>query len=118
MTTKPKLGGRAWLDILLYALARLALFLVLTFVIHSIVILIGLGEVFPLLISMTLALILALPLSMLIFTKLRLRATQHIAEWDRDRRQHKAQFREQLERRFETEEGPIDDSTGGENPAR
>lgn len=37
---KPKLGGKAWRDVLLYGLLRIVLFIVLTVVIHSIVILV------------------------------------------------------------------------------
>lgn len=96
-----KLKRAATRDIILYGLARLGLFLVLTFIIHSIVILVGLGNAFPLLISMTLALILALPLSMFLFKNLRLRVTRQIGEWDADRQRHKNALREQLQERLE-----------------
>lgn len=97
---KPKLGGKAVRDIALYGLWRIVLFLALTFLIHSIVILLGMASFFPLLISAMLALLLALPLSMVLFKNLRLRATKHISDWDAGRRAHKLQMRKQLEERL------------------
>lgn len=97
---KPKLGSKAWRDVLLYGFLRLLLFLVLTFVIHSIVILLGMANFFPLLMSALLALILALPLSMMMFKNLRLRVTAQMAEWDSARREHKRQLQEQLQDRL------------------
>ncbi|KAB1504592.1 DUF4229 domain-containing protein [Corynebacterium sp. 320] len=97
---KAKLSGAAWRDILLYAFLRFLLFLALTFIIHSIVILLGMANTFPLLISALLALILALPLSMVMFKKLRLRVTEAVAERDAGRRAHKEQMRRQLEQRL------------------
>ncbi len=98
---KPKLSGRAWRDVLLYAFLRVLLFVVLTVVIHSIVILIDLANFFPLLMSALLALILALPLSMLMFSKLRRRVTDQIAVWDAGRREHKRQLQAQLQDRLD-----------------
>ena len=100
-TQKPKLGAKAWRDVLLYGFLRLLLFLVLTFVIHSIVILMGMANYFPLLMSALLALILALPLSMLMFKNLRLRVTAQIAEWDSARKEHKRPLHEQLQDRVD-----------------
>lgn len=97
---KPKLGKKAVKDIVIYGVLRLVLFLVLTFVIHSVVILLGMAEFFPVLISAMLALLVALPLSMVLFKKQRLRATEQIAEWDSGRRAHKQQMRKQLEERL------------------
>lgn len=97
---KPKLGGKAIKNIALYGLWRIVLFLVLTFLIHSAVILLGMADFFPLLISAMLALLLALPLSMVMFKGLRIRATESIAEWDAGRRAHKLQMRKQLEDRL------------------
>lgn len=96
-----KLPGRAWRDILLYALARIVVFLVLTVVIQSIAILLGMGQSFPLLMSALLALIIALPLSMFMFSKLRLRVNQQIAVRDAGRRAHKEKMRAQLEDRLD-----------------
>ncbi|RAV33245.1 DUF4229 domain-containing protein [Corynebacterium heidelbergense] len=98
----PKLSGKAWRDIALYGLLRLLLFIALTVVIHSIVILAGMANYFPLLISAMLALILALPLSMLLFRKLRLRVTEQMAQWDANRRAHKETIRQQLQERLDT----------------
>lgn len=97
---KAKLPRSALKDAFLYGLARLLLFLVLTFVIHSIVILLGMANTFPLLISAMLALLLALPLSMLMFKNLRLRVTEQIAIRDAKRRAHKEQMRRQLQERL------------------
>lgn len=93
--------GKAVRDIALYGFLRLLLFLVLTFVIHSIVILLGMANYFPLLVSMTLALILALPLSMFMFKGLRLRVTEQVAAWDADRQAHKQELRNQLRERLD-----------------
>ncbi len=93
--------GKAVRDVALYAFLRLLLFLVLTFIIHSIVILLGMANYFPLLLSMTLALILALPLSMFMFKGLRLRVTEQVARWDADRRAHRQSLREQLQERLD-----------------
>lgn len=93
--------GKAVRDIALYGFLRLLLFLVLTFIIHSIVILLGMANYFPLLVSMTLALILALPLSMFMFKGLRLRVTEQVAAWDADRQAHKQELRNQLRERLD-----------------
>jgi hypothetical protein len=96
-----KLGGKAWRDIFLYGLARLVLFLVLTVVIQLIAVALGMGQSFPLLMSALLALIIAFPLSMFLFKKLRLRVNQEIAVWDAGRQRHKEQMRRQLEDRLD-----------------
>lgn len=97
---KAKLPKSAVKDVLLYGFLRLVLFLVLTFVIHSIVILLGMAHTFPLLISAMLALLLALPLSMVMFRNLRLRVTEQIAIRDAKRKAHKDQMRRQLQERL------------------
>lgn len=97
---QPKLSSSTKKDVLLYGLARLLLFVVLTAVIHGIVLAMGMANSFPLLMSALLALILALPLSMLLFRKLRLRVNGEIANWDADRRAHKEQMRRQLQERM------------------
>ncbi|MGO3362110.1 MAG: DUF4229 domain-containing protein [Corynebacterium sp.] len=96
-----KLSGKAWRDIALYGLARVLVFLVLTVVIQSIAILMGMGQSFPLLMSALLALIIAFPLSMFMFSKLRLRVNEQIAVRDAGRRAHKEQMRAQLEDRLD-----------------
>lgn len=96
-----RLSGAAWRDIALYGLARVLVFVVLTVVIQSVAILMGMGQSFPLLMSALLALIVALPLSMLLFKKLRLRVNEQIAVRDAGRRAHKEQMRAQLEERLD-----------------
>ena len=93
-TPDKKLRDRAWLDVVLYGLARLLLFVVLTVVIQGISMLVGVP--FPLMISALLALIVAFPLSMFLFKGLRLRVTQELAEWDRQRKEHKKWMNEEL----------------------
>lgn len=97
---KPKLSGEAKKNILMYGLLRLVMFLVLTFVIHSVVFLLGMANFFPLLMSALLALILALPLSMFVFSSMRRKATEGVAEWDAARQQHKRELRQQLQERL------------------
>lgn len=97
---RPSLPRGAVRDILVYGALRLGLFLLLTFVIHSVVILLSMADFFPLLMSALLALILALPLSMFLFRKLRVRVASQIAHWDAERRAHKEQLRAQLEERM------------------
>jgi hypothetical protein len=96
-----RLSPAAWRDIALYGLARVLVFVVLTVVIQSVAILMGMGQSFPLLMSALLALIVALPLSMLLFKKLRLRVNEQIAVRDAGRRAHKEQMRAQLEERLD-----------------
>ena len=85
---------RPWGPVLLYALARIVVFLVLTVVIQLAANLIGAPV--PILISALLALIVALPLSMLLFTGLRLQVTREMAQWSDERRRHKRYVAEQL----------------------
>ncbi len=99
--TPGRLPARAWRDIALYGLARVLVFVVLTVVIQSVAILMGMGQSFPLLMSALLALIVALPLSMLLFKNLRLRVNEQIAVRDAGRRAHKEQMRAQLEERLD-----------------
>lgn len=96
-----KLGGRAWRDIILYGLARLILFIVLTVIIQFIAVALGMGQSFPLAISALLALIIAFPLSMFVFKGLRGRVNEEIAVWDAGRQRHKEQMRRQLEDRLD-----------------
>lgn len=80
-----------------YGVARFALFIVLTVVIQVASVLIG--APIPLVMSALLALILALPLSMLIFTKMRVEATEAVAAWSAQRQAHKQWVRHELENR-------------------
>lgn len=91
------LRNRAWRDIALYGFARLALFVVLTVIIQSAAILIGAPV--PLLISSLLALLVAFPLSMFVFKKLRLRVNEEVAAWDAQRKAHKAWVKQELAER-------------------
>jgi hypothetical protein len=97
-TTQPtEKPTRPWEDILLYGLARLLLFLVLTVVIAYGAYLVG--APMPLMISALLALIVALPLSMFLFKGLRRRVTTEMASWNEQRRAHKEYIKNQLEDR-------------------
>ncbi|TWT25607.1 DUF4229 domain-containing protein [Corynebacterium canis] len=93
----PKLRSRTRRDIVLYGLARIALFLVLTAVIQGVAALISVPV--PLLMSALLALIVALPLSMFVFQGLRRRVTAGIAEWDAQRKAHKEWVKQELAER-------------------
>lgn len=77
-----------------YGLARLAMVLVLTVVIQLLVVVIGAPV--PLLFSALLALFVSLPLSMLVFTKWRVEATETLAEYARQRKEHKAWLEREL----------------------
>ena len=71
----------------IYGLYRLLLFLALTVVIQGVAVLIGAPV--PLIISALLALIVAFPLSMLIFTKQRVEATEALAQFKAQRQARK-----------------------------
>jgi len=96
-TPDKKLRSRAWLDVVLYGLARLLLFIVLTAVIQGLSVLVGIT--FPLMISALLALIIAFPLSMFLFKGLRQRVTEELAEWDRQRKARKKWMDDELDKR-------------------
>ncbi|MDO4927915.1 MAG: DUF4229 domain-containing protein [Corynebacterium sp.] len=80
-----------------YAGLRMLLFIVLTIVIQAISIAIGAPLLIPL--TAALALFVAWPLSMLIFTKQRIRATTALAALSEQRKAEKAWMREELEQR-------------------
>lgn len=90
----PELQKAARKNLLNYGLARLGLFIVLTAVIHGLALLISAPV--PLVISAMLALIVAFPLSMLIFSKLRVNATSAVAQWDAQRKAHKKWVQNEL----------------------
>lgn len=90
----PAVQRSARRNVIVYAAARILLFLVLTAVIHGIALLIS--SPVPLLISAMLALIVAFPLSMLVFDNLRLNATTAVAGWDAQRKAHKAWVQSEL----------------------
>ena len=83
----PQTRKQATRAMLKYGAARLGLFLGLTIVIQALAVLIG-AQV-PLLVSALLALLVALPLSMLIFKKLRIETTEAVAKLAQQRRARK-----------------------------
>ena len=90
----PELRKKSRRAMVKYGLARLGLFLVLTVIIHGIVLLVNAPVM--LLISAMLALFLALPLSMLMFTRWRLEATESLAAYSAQRKAHKAWVEQEL----------------------
>ena len=81
----------------IYGLYRLLLFLALTVVIQGVAVLIGAPV--PLIISALLALIVAFPLSMLIFTKQRVEATEALAQFKAQRQARKDWIEGELAKR-------------------
>ncbi|AWB81178.1 DUF4229 domain-containing protein [Corynebacterium yudongzhengii] len=93
----PEARKRANRAALKYGAARLGLFLGLTIVIQLLALLIGAPV--PLVMSALFALLIAFPLSMLVFSGLRQDATAAVAEWSRQRREHKQWIRNELSQR-------------------
>ncbi|WP_448851647.1 DUF4229 domain-containing protein [Corynebacterium sp. 335C] len=89
--------GRAVKDVALYGLARLALFAVILLVLVGVVVLLHVRV--PMAVLAVLALIIALPASMLLFTTLRVRANEGVAAWDANRRAHRDYVRRELAER-------------------
>lgn len=87
--------GRAVVDVAVYSAARLALVVVLTAVIYGLGRLLGLSD-FPPIIAAMLALIVALPLGMWIFTPLRKRATESLTVAGERRRREREQLQARL----------------------
>ena len=90
----PRLRKRARIAALKYGGARLALFIVLTFVIWGLSI--AIGATIPLVVAALLALIVAFPLSMLIFTGMRRDANEAVAAWSENRKARKQWVRDEL----------------------
>ena len=88
------LRNRAWKDIALYGLARLGLFIVLTIAIEALAL--AVGAPVPLAIAALLALIVAFPLSMFVFSGLRTRVTQELYDWNQHRKAHKRWVAQQI----------------------
>ena len=86
-TIDPNARARANKAAAIYGLYRLLLFLALTVVIQGLAMLIGAPV--PLIISALLALIVAFPLSMLVFTKQRVEATEALAQFKAQRQARK-----------------------------
>lgn len=93
----PEVRKKANRAALKYGLARLALFVVLTVVIQVAAVLIDAPV--PLVMSALLALIVAFPLSMLVFKGLRMEANQSVAAWNGQRQARKEWVRRELENR-------------------
>ncbi|WPF66426.1 MULTISPECIES: DUF4229 domain-containing protein [unclassified Corynebacterium] len=83
--------------LLKYGLARLGLFMALTAVIQTVAWLVG--SPFPLLASATGALLIAFPLSMLIFPRMRVEANEAVAAWAQRRRERKEWIAQELSER-------------------
>ena len=83
----PELKRRSRVALWKYGAARLVLFILLTVVIQLLAMAIGVA--IPVLVSALLALFVALPLSMLIFSSWRVEATQTLAEYSAQRKAHK-----------------------------
>lgn len=78
----------------LYAAARLVLFVLLLVVVQGAALIIESPVPFP--VSMLLALLIAFPLSMLVFNRLRSRVLGELAEWNTQRSRHKQWVRDEL----------------------
>ena len=91
------------IDVLVYAVARLALVAALTGVIYGVGHLVGVRE-FPIVVALLFAIVIALPLGIWLFTPLRNRATASIAVFDERRREDRAQ----LQARLRGEEPPAE----------
>lgn len=93
----PAVRSRANKAVAIYGLLRLGLFIALTIVIQVLALL--LGAPVPIVISALLALIVAFPLSMLMFRKQRVEATNAVAEWSAQRKAKKEWVRQELAER-------------------
>ena len=78
----------------IYGLYRLLLFIALTVVIQLLAV--AVGAPVPLIMSALLALIVAFPLSMLVFKKQRIEAVQALAHWKEQRQARKAWIEAEL----------------------
>ncbi|WP_276908211.1 DUF4229 domain-containing protein [Corynebacterium riegelii] len=96
-TIDPNARARANKAAAIYGLYRLLLFLALTVVIQGVAVLIGAPV--PLIISALLALIVAFPLSMLVFTKQRVEATEALAQFKAQRQARKEWIEGELAQR-------------------
>ena len=83
----PAARSRANKAAAVYGLYRLGLFIALTVVIQAAALLIGAPV--PLIMSALLALIVAFPLSMLVFKRQRIEATEAVAQWREQRKARK-----------------------------
>ena len=95
----PAASAHPFRDMALYGLLRFLLFIGLTAFIMGVAFLIDLPV--PLLVAAMLALLVAFPLSMFMWSDLRLRVNQGMAVWSAERKRHKQSIREQLADREE-----------------
>lgn len=95
--TDTQVRRRARRALVKYGLARLGLFLGLTVVIQVAALLIGAPV--PLVMSALLALLVAFPLSMLVFPTMRVEATAAVGIWQERRKRRKEWIREELAER-------------------
>lgn len=93
----PEAKSRANKAVAIYGLDRLLLFIALTVVIQLLAVLIGAPV--PLIMSALLALIVAFPLSMLLFKRHRLEANEAVAELKRQRQARKDWIQSELAER-------------------
>ncbi|WP_245672906.1 DUF4229 domain-containing protein [Aldersonia kunmingensis] len=91
-TTSP--GGRLARNLALYTLARLGLVIVLAAVILGVAALVDVDV--PLLVALIFAVVIALPLSLVLFKKLRIQVNESITDVDEKRRRDKADLRAKL----------------------
>lgn len=87
--------SRLFVDVLLYAVARLLLIALLTGVIYGGGRLLGVHD-FPVMIALLFAIVLGLPLGIWLFAPLRRRATAGIAAFDEQRRTDREQLQARL----------------------
>ncbi|MBC6758825.1 MULTISPECIES: DUF4229 domain-containing protein [Corynebacterium] len=97
--TKNAGRGNAMKGLFWYGLARLLLFLVLFFILLVIIYLVGVR--IPAAITAVFALIIAMPLSVFVFPKLRVQANESVAVWSENRRAHKEYIAQQIKDREE-----------------
>ncbi|ORW29243.1 hypothetical protein AWB91_24800 [Mycobacterium paraense] len=107
-STGERSRNRIWADVLLYAVARLALVAALSGAIYGIARLLGVTQ-FPVVVAVLFALIIGMPLGIWLFGPLRRRATAGLAVAGERRRRE----REQLQARLRGEPVPDD---GPEQP--
>lgn len=91
--------GNAMKGLFWYGLARLLLFLVLFFILLVIIYVVGVR--IPAAITAVFALIIAMPLSVFVFPKLRVQANESVAVWSENRRAHKEYIAQQIKDREE-----------------
>lgn len=91
--------GNAMKGLFWYGLARLLLFLVLFFILLAIIYFVNVQ--IPAAITAVFALIIAMPLSVFVFPKLRVQANESVAVWSENRRAHKEYIAQQIKDREE-----------------